>query len=574
MKGRRKAKKGIAKKPRVAGANDVADNVVTETAQENSGLEESENDAFDSEKEAESLLSLGTDLPEKPVTVNSGGTSGETAGQLVYRRVKVKIKTSKPLESQHNSSEAPSQSDKNKSGQLIEAEKQEALDAEMEGNANSLTETVTGIFGQPSKSPGSIKIKGFTSSSVSPSCGQTTDQKPELLCKDPRFKKQELDTALEVIKKIMKMDAAEPFNAPVDPIALGIPDYFDVIDTPMDFGTICSNLESGIKYMNSEDVYRDVQFIWNNCYKYNNKGDYILELMKRVKKNFMMYWTAAGLLCDHSEGSNSADAIQSKDVTPPSMIGKIPMKTDPVTPHTKKSQGLRKHKDGCMCAICLMIRRRKEREEIARELEVQAEGSDDCENGGKAEEQSPNGSHGGEYTSLQTDPSTEQDRDPDLEAGGDEMKLEGSGFHQTLEKAKNRKNNETIDGEHEEGEISEQVQSFQGSQGRNKHNHQQTETRAVDDVSNKAHTEENPSQHENDAAETEQHKSKETLDKHERAKMYERLGYLENSKLFELCGTLFNENNNSVWRGPHSLTPKEDSTRRSSILSAVSSFMR
>lgn len=27
----------------------------------------------------------------------------------------------------------------------------------------------------------------------------------------------------QVIKKIMKMEAAEPFNAPVDPVALGIP---------------------------------------------------------------------------------------------------------------------------------------------------------------------------------------------------------------------------------------------------------------------------------------------------------------------------------------------------------------
>ncbi|KAI3770973.1 hypothetical protein L6452_02121 [Arctium lappa] len=52
--------------------------------------------------------------------------------------------------------------------------------------------------------------------------------------------------------KIMKMDAAEPFNVPVNPVVLGIPDYFDVIKTPMDFGTICSNLESGLKYMNSK----------------------------------------------------------------------------------------------------------------------------------------------------------------------------------------------------------------------------------------------------------------------------------------------------------------------------------
>lgn len=75
-------------------------------------------------------------------------------------------------------------------------------------------------------------------------------------------------------------------------------DYFEVIETPMDFGTIRKDLEHGQKYLNSKDVFKDVQFIWENCYKYNNKGDYILDLMKRVKRNFMKYWTAAGLSTD------------------------------------------------------------------------------------------------------------------------------------------------------------------------------------------------------------------------------------------------------------------------------------
>ena len=86
-------------------------------------------------------------------------------------------------------------------------------------------------------------------------------------------------------------------------------DYFDVIDTPMDFGTICGNLENGVKYMNSEDVYKDVQYIWENCNKYNNKGDYILDLMKRVKKNFMKYWTAAGLYSEQQWGTKGETSV-------------------------------------------------------------------------------------------------------------------------------------------------------------------------------------------------------------------------------------------------------------------------
>lgn len=86
-------------------------------------------------------------------------------------------------------------------------------------------------------------------------------------------------------------------------------DYFDVIDTPMDFGTICSNLENGIKYMSSEDVYKDVQYIWENCNRYNNKGDYILDLMRRVKKNFMKYWTAAGLYGEQLRGTKGKSFV-------------------------------------------------------------------------------------------------------------------------------------------------------------------------------------------------------------------------------------------------------------------------
>ncbi|XP_008218735.1 PREDICTED: uncharacterized protein LOC103319022 isoform X1 [Prunus mume] len=121
---------------------------------------------------------------------------------------------------------------------------------------------------------------------------------------DPRCNKKELSASLSVIKRVMKMDAAVPFNIPVDPIALRLHDYFDVIDTPMDFGTICNHLENGTKYTNSEDVFKDVQCIWKNCCNYYNEGNFILDLMKRVKEKFMTYWTAAGL-CIKEPGTSS-----------------------------------------------------------------------------------------------------------------------------------------------------------------------------------------------------------------------------------------------------------------------------
>ncbi|XP_050209653.1 uncharacterized protein LOC126660288 isoform X2 [Mercurialis annua] len=121
---------------------------------------------------------------------------------------------------------------------------------------------------------------------------------------DPRYNKKSLKAALAVIKKVMEMDEAIPFNSPVDPVCQGLPDYFNVIDMPMDFGTICNNLENGVKYMNSDDVYKDVEYIWENCRKFNKKGDYIMYLLKRVKKKFMKSWTAAGLSTEISMKPN------------------------------------------------------------------------------------------------------------------------------------------------------------------------------------------------------------------------------------------------------------------------------
>jgi len=150
------------------------------------------------------------------------------------------------------------------------------------------------------------------------------------------------------------MDAADPFNVPVDPVALEIPDYFDVIDTPMDFGTICQNLERGDKYMNSEDVYKDVQFIWDNCTKYNSKGDYIIELMKRVKKGFMKYWLAAGLYSDvlDSGGNDNPGDEDAKGHSKSKVKNK------------RRRPGNDRHKSDCICAVCQVTRRKKERDEI------------------------------------------------------------------------------------------------------------------------------------------------------------------------------------------------------------------
>ncbi|XP_002263486.2 uncharacterized protein LOC100249234 isoform X1 [Vitis vinifera] len=147
----------------------------------------------------------------------------------------------------------------------------------------------------PANAPSMGAIVNQTTDAASEDQRTNYEEQPIPSDPDPRHNEEEFNVALMVIKKIMSMDGTAPFNVPVNPIVLGVTDYFDVIGTPMDFGTILCNLENGVKYMNSEDVFNDARCIWENCYRYNKPGDRILELVKQVKENFMMLWTAAGL---------------------------------------------------------------------------------------------------------------------------------------------------------------------------------------------------------------------------------------------------------------------------------------
>jgi len=62
------------------------------------------------------------------------------------------------------------------------------------------------------------------------------------------------------------------FNQPVDPEALNIPDYFDIIKNPMDFGTVKSRLDSGF-YSRLEDFAAEVRLTLKNAVTYNVQKD-------------------------------------------------------------------------------------------------------------------------------------------------------------------------------------------------------------------------------------------------------------------------------------------------------------
>ena len=118
-------------------------------------------------------------------------------------------------------------------------------------------------------------------------------------------KERDLSNAKRVITATMKLKMAKLlFNQPVDPEALGLPNYFDVVKQPMDLGTILDRLSAGeqqgwekCEYQKAEEVYRDVSLVWHNCALYNSRevDQPTRDAAVDVKAVFEQNWKEAGL---------------------------------------------------------------------------------------------------------------------------------------------------------------------------------------------------------------------------------------------------------------------------------------
>lgn len=74
-----------------------------------------------------------------------------------------------------------------------------------------------------------------------------------------------------ILRKLMFHKFGWIFNEPVDVVKLSLHDYLDIIEKPMDLGTIKSKLESK-KYETPLEFAEDVRLTFANAMKYNPKG--------------------------------------------------------------------------------------------------------------------------------------------------------------------------------------------------------------------------------------------------------------------------------------------------------------
>ncbi|XP_047425903.1 bromodomain-containing protein 3-like isoform X2 [Mugil cephalus] len=89
-----------------------------------------------------------------------------------------------------------------------------------------------------------------------------------------------------VVKSLWRHQFAWPFYQPVDAVSLGLPDYHEVITSPMDLGTIKKRLENNY-YWSASECLQDFNTMFTNCYIYNKPTDDIVLMALALEKIFL-----------------------------------------------------------------------------------------------------------------------------------------------------------------------------------------------------------------------------------------------------------------------------------------------
>uniref|UniRef100_A0A7N8YEL2 histone acetyltransferase n=1 Tax=Mastacembelus armatus TaxID=205130 RepID=A0A7N8YEL2_9TELE len=101
------------------------------------------------------------------------------------------------------------------------------------------------------------------------------------------FKPEELRQALmPTLEALYRQDPESlPFRQPVDPILLGIPDYFDIVKNPIDLSTIKRKLDTG-QYQEPWQYVDDVWLMFNNAWLYNRKTSRVYKYCTKLAEVF------------------------------------------------------------------------------------------------------------------------------------------------------------------------------------------------------------------------------------------------------------------------------------------------
>lgn len=95
-----------------------------------------------------------------------------------------------------------------------------------------------------------------------------------------------------ILRQITQHKWAWPFMQPVDVEGLGLHDYYEIIDRPMDFSTIKNQMEAtdGAGYKHVREICADVRLVFKNAMKYNDDKSDVHLMAKTLLEKFEEKW--------------------------------------------------------------------------------------------------------------------------------------------------------------------------------------------------------------------------------------------------------------------------------------------
>ncbi|KAL4280524.1 hypothetical protein GQ457_03G036070 [Hibiscus cannabinus] len=164
-----------------------------------------------------------------------------------------------------------------------------------------------------------------TSSGTSKETSSAHKRRPEGVSVDgPPEKRRKMDRCMTqhcsaLLKALMKHPAGWVFNQPVDPMALGIPDYFSIIKNPMDFSTIKSKLAKNI-YIVTDEFVADIRLTFANAMLYNPPSNNVHKMAEEMEDFFEARWKSLEEKCNEENfkvGQGKIMSMRLKDVNEP-----------------------------------------------------------------------------------------------------------------------------------------------------------------------------------------------------------------------------------------------------------------
>lgn len=105
-----------------------------------------------------------------------------------------------------------------------------------------------------------------------------------------KFPNKILKSCATLVDRLIKHKHGWVFNKPVDPVALGLHDYFDIIKNPMDLGSVKFRLNTNW-YKSPKEFAEDVRLTFQNAMLYNAKGQDVHIMAEELLKIFEEKWS-------------------------------------------------------------------------------------------------------------------------------------------------------------------------------------------------------------------------------------------------------------------------------------------